>query len=175
MKSLIKLTVISFMEKIFKILLYFSKLLKLSALVNLIRLGYWRANKLTFGLNFKIYASVVIRHPECVVIGNSVSIAEFVHIWGAGGVVIGDDTLIASHCVITSQTHTIGSKLFRETLEIKPVTIGKNVWIGASAIILPGITIGDGSVIGAGSVITKNVPEGSVVAGIPAKFIRTIK
>ena len=52
------------------------------------------------------------------------------------------------------------------------VTIGDDVWIGASVIIMPGITIGNGSIIGAGAVITKNVPEYAVVAGVPAKIIK---
>ena len=56
----------------------------------------------------------------------------------------------------------------------KPVTIGDSVWIGGSAILLPGVKIGDKSVVGAGAVVTKDVPANVVVAGNPAKIIRTI-
>ena len=56
----------------------------------------------------------------------------------------------------------------------KPIHIGQNVWIGAGAIILPGVTIGDNSVIAAGSVVTKDVPENSVFGGNPAKFMKYI-
>ena len=56
--------------------------------------------------------------------------------------------------------------------EIKPVIIGDDVWIGARAIIMPGIVIGRGAVIGAGSVVTKNVDEYAVVAGNPARVIK---
>ncbi len=56
----------------------------------------------------------------------------------------------------------------------KPIHIGKNVWIGSGAIVLPGVTIGDNSIVGAGSVVTKNVEPNSVVAGNPAKFIKSI-
>ncbi|HEY9538685.1 MAG TPA: sugar O-acetyltransferase [Kiloniellaceae bacterium] len=56
----------------------------------------------------------------------------------------------------------------------KPVTLGRNVWIGGAAVILPGVSIGDNAVIGAGSVVTKDVPAGCVVAGNPAKMIREI-
>ena len=55
-----------------------------------------------------------------------------------------------------------------------PVHIGDNVWIGAGAIILPGVTVGDGSVIGAGSVVTKDVPGGVVAAGNPCRVLREI-
>lgn len=55
-----------------------------------------------------------------------------------------------------------------------PITIEDNVWLGASVTVLPGVTIGAGSVVAAGSVVTKNVPPMSVVAGVPARLIRTI-
>jgi acetyltransferase-like isoleucine patch superfamily enzyme len=54
-----------------------------------------------------------------------------------------------------------------------PITIGKNVWIGAKCIILQGVNIGDGAIIGAGTVITKSVPEHTIVAGVPARVLRT--
>ena len=57
----------------------------------------------------------------------------------------------------------------------KRVKIGSNIWIGSNVTILPGIEIGDGAVVGAGSVVTKNVPKYSIVAGNPAKVIKTIK
>ncbi len=56
----------------------------------------------------------------------------------------------------------------------KPVKIGKNVWIGASCTILPGVCIGDNSIIGAGSVVTKSIPKNAIVVGNPAKIIRHI-
>lgn len=59
-----------------------------------------------------------------------------------------------------------------EKINISPVRIGNNVWIGVRVIILKGINIGDNSIIGAGSVVTKNVPNNSIVVGNPAKVIR---
>ena len=115
---------------------------------------------------------ICIEGADNVKIGHRVSIAAFVHIWGQGGVEIGDDTLIASHVAITSLTHDTIAPLFSESLISKPVIIGRNVWIGSHATILPGIQIGDGAIIGAGAVVTKDVPENTIVVGVPAKVIK---
>ncbi len=100
--------------------------------------------------------------------GRGVSINAFVHIWGQGGVTIGDNCLIASHVVVTSLTHDPQAPNHAESLIARPVVIGRNVWIGSHAVILPGVTVGDGAVIGAGAVVTKDVPPGITVVGIPA-------
>ena len=120
------------------------------------------------GLQFPI----CIEGVETVKIGNCVSIAAFVHIWGQGGVEIGDYTMIASHVSITSLTHDTNATLFANSLIKKPVIIGKNVWIGSHATILPGVCIGDGAIIGAGAVVNKDVPENIIVVGVPAKPLR---
>lgn len=134
-----------------------------------IRYAKWKKRLKALGKNTKIYPYVIIHNPECVEIGSNVAIAEFVHIWGGGGVKIGEDVMIASHTVITSLTHEPDtSLLYRETL------VKKEVKIGAGAIIMPGVTIGDGAIIGAGAVVTKNVPPNTIVAGVPAKPIREL-
>lgn len=56
-----------------------------------------------------------------------------------------------------------------------PIKIGNKVWIGSNATILPGVTVGDGAIIAAGAVVTKDVDSMSIVAGVPAKFVRKIK
>ena len=75
-------------------------------------------------------------------------------------------------------THDGGTLILRHLipdLEItKPIRIGDNVYIGIRSIILPGITIGNNVIIGAGSVVTKNIPDNSVAAGVPAKIIKTM-
>ena len=62
----------------------------------------------------------------------------------------------------------------RANLIASPINIGDKVWIGSNATILPGVTIGDGAIIAAGAVVTKDVEEKSIVAGVPAKFIRKV-
>lgn len=174
MKIRLQKLVIFFFSLFFSLILPILNILKVNSIISYARLGMWRVKKLTFGYNVVLRSHIIIRHPELVVIGNNVSINEFVHIWGGGKVVIGDGTMIASHCVITSQTHLIDGNSFRETLDCKPVVIGKNVWIGAGAIILPNVTIGDNSVIGAGSFVNKDVPGNTVVAGVPARVLRSV-
>ena len=63
----------------------------------------------------------------------------------------------------------------RATLYPKPIRVENNVWIGANAVILQGVTIGEGAVIAAGAVVTENVPAHCVAAGVPAKTVRTIE
>lgn len=127
-----------------------------------------RAQLAGCGSNVSIQRPVVINGADHVRVGSRVSINAFVHIWGQGGVTIGDDCLIASHVVITSLTHDPRASNHAETLIARPVVIGRNVWIGSHAVILPGVTVGDGAVIGAGAVVTKDVPPGITVVGIPA-------
>ena len=88
---------------------------------------------------------------------------------------IGDMTMIAPNVTITTATHPILPSLRENALQYNvDVHIGKNVWIGAGAIILPGVTIGDNSVIGAGSVVTKDIPANVVAVGVPCRVMRPI-
>lgn len=83
---------------------------------------------------------------------------------------IGDQTQIGPGVQILTADHPRDATQRAAGVEFgKPVTIGKNVWIGGGAIILPGVTIGDDAVIGAGSVVTRDVPEGVTVVGNPAR------
>ena len=90
-----------------------------------------------------------------------------------GGIIIEDDVLIGPKVSIITENHPVNPNE-RKILEIKLVTIKRNVWIGANATILPGVTIGKNSVVAAGAVVTKDVPANTVVAGIPAKVIKKI-
>lgn len=88
---------------------------------------------------------------------------------------IGDDTMIGPNVSIITAAHPIEPSLRKKRIEFNiPVKIGKNVWIGAGAVILPGVTIGDNSVIGAGSVVTKDIPSNVVAVGSPCKVMREI-
>ncbi len=86
---------------------------------------------------------------------------------------IGDDTQIAPAVQIYTADHPLDPAARRSGLErARPVRVGRNVWIGGGAILLPGITIGDDAVIGAGAVVNRDVPAGAVVVGNPARVVR---
>ena len=85
---------------------------------------------------------------------------------------IGAGTQIGPGVQILTADHPRDPALRAKLLECgRPITIGRNVWIGAGALILPGVTIGDDAIIGAGSVVSRNVPEGLTVVGIPARIL----
>ena len=88
---------------------------------------------------------------------------------------VGDYTMFAPNVVVTTAGHPIDPELRERVYQFNlPVHIGRNVWIGAGAVILPGITIGDNSVIGAGSIVTKDIPANSVAYGNPCRVVREI-
>lgn len=117
-------------------------------------------------------------HPE-LVIGNNCSFGEYNHITSTNKIIIGDNLLTGRWVTITDNSHgktdlkTLQQPpLMRLVTSKGPVVIGKNVWIGDKATILPGVTIGDGAVIAANAVVTKDIPAYSVAAGNPANIIK---
>ncbi len=88
---------------------------------------------------------------------------------------IGDDVLIGPNVTLTTAGHPVDPRLRAQAYQFNlPITVGRNVWIGANAVVLPGITIGENTVIGAGSVVTKDVPPNVVAVGAPARVLRHI-
>jgi acetyltransferase-like isoleucine patch superfamily enzyme len=107
-----------------------------------------------------------------VKIGDNVTINQGAEISSAKQIVIGDSSLIGDHAIVydTDWHGKDGQKA-----EAKPVIIGRHVWIGARAIILKGVKIGDNAIVGAGSVVTHDVETNTIVAGNPAKVIGQTK
>lgn len=127
----------------------------------------------------KIPASTEIRLPFYSDYGRNIKIGERVFINAnvmmvdLGGITIEDDALIGPGAYLISVNHCLNPKQ-RRKLELKPVLIKKNAWIGAKATILPGVTVGENAVVAAGAVVTSNVPKNAIVAGVPAKVIKKI-
>lgn len=90
-----------------------------------------------------------------------------------GGITIGDGSLIGHRVVLATINHGFSPEE-RSSCRPAPIVIGRNVWIGSGAIVLPGITIGDNAIVAAGAVVTRDVAADSVVAGTPARFIRNV-
>lgn len=106
-------------------------------------------------------------------VGKNVFINACCKFQDQGGIKIGDNVLIGHSVIIATLNHDFNPET-RANMTPKRVKIGNNVWIGSGAIILPGVVINDGAIIAAGSVVTKEVPRYSIVAGNPAKVIKTI-
>ena len=94
-----------------------------------------------------------------------------------GPVTIGNHVNLAQGITVTALNHNFAEKGLRideQGVSTTPVTIGDDIWIGANAVILPGVTIGNHSVVAAGAVVTKDVPPHTLVAGVPAKTIKEL-
>ena len=109
-------------------------------------------------------------------IGNNSAVGAQSFLGGQGGITIGNDVIMGPQVKIFSENHNYEHKdiLIRKQGESrKGVTIGDNCWIGAGVIILDGVSLGQGCVVAAGSVVTKSIADNSIVAGIPAKVIKS--
>lgn len=109
-----------------------------------------------------------------ITIGKNVFINSGCRFQDQGGITLEDGVLIGHNVVLATLNHGFAPEE-RSSTYPAPIVIGKNVWIGANATVLPGVTIGANSIIAAGAVVTKDVPENVTVGGVPAKVIKTIK
>ncbi len=106
-------------------------------------------------------------------IGKGVFINHACSFLDLGGITIEDDVQIGPKVNLITENHPLDPST-RKSLDLKSILIKRNAWIGAGANILPGVTIGENSVVAAGAVVNKDVPDNTVVGGIPAKTIRVI-
>lgn len=148
--------------------------------------------KIGVGLRFVLLRRLAKQCGDCVAIfegvhfyqlanarfGSNISIHPLCYIDATGGLTMGSDVSIAHNVTIMTTEHVF-SDLHLNIREVPatshPVMIGNDVWVGAGARILAGVEIGDHVVIGAGAVVTKSVPSHSLVVGVPARKVKTIK
>ncbi|KAG7914446.1 hypothetical protein KL927_004640 [Ogataea polymorpha] len=114
---------------------------------------------INYGKNLKIGKNVFINF-DCVFLD-------------LGGITIEDGVLIAPKVNLLSEGHPVEPAI-RSSLLVGPIHIKKNAWVGANATILSGVTVGENSVVAAGAVVTQDVPDNTVVGGIPAKVLRKL-
>jgi maltose O-acetyltransferase len=89
---------------------------------------------------------------------------------------IGDDVFLAPYVQLATATHPVDpDERVRGRELARPIRIGNRVWLGAGAIVCPGVTIGDGSTIGAGSVVVRDIPAHVVAAGNPCRVLRSLR
>ena len=113
-----------------------------------------------FGKHIKLGKNVFINHA-----------CSFLDL---GGITIEDNVLIGPRVNLTTENHPV-DPLKRKDLDLKSILIRQNVWIGAAATVLPGVTIGMNSIVAAGAVVNRDVPANTIVGGVPAKIIRVIE
>lgn len=121
----------------------------------------------TFGLFPPFYTDC----GKNIHIGKNVFINMGCKFQDQGGIYIGDGSLIGHNVVLATLNHAKSPK-DSSTMIPAPIHIGKHVWIGANATVLPGVTVGDGAIVAAGAVVAKDVPENSIVGGVPATILR---
>ena len=110
-----------------------------------------------------------VHFGKCVYANFNFTAVDDTHIY------VGDYTMFGPNVILATAGHPILHKLRQEAYQYNmPVHIGKNCWLGAGVIVLPGVTIGDNTVIGAGSVVTKDIPSNVVAVGNPCRVLREI-
>ncbi len=133
-------------------------------------------SQMTIGAGSGMAPNVSLRFGSLIKIGQNCHIGERCYLWAGpdqGRIIIGDFTSLAPEVFITTSDYQFkaGTPFRQQPKTEKDVVIGRDVWLGARAIITAGVTIGDGSIIGAGSVVTKDIPANSIAVGVPARVI----
>lgn len=120
-----------------------------------------------------VFTPLYINYGKNTKIGKNVFINFDCTFLDLGGIIIEENVMLAPKVCLLSEAHPISAKE-RQTLTADRIHIKKNAWIGANVTILKGVTIGENSVVAAGAVVSKDVPDNTIVGGIPAKIIKTI-
>ncbi|MBO9675446.1 MAG: sugar O-acetyltransferase [Sphingobacteriaceae bacterium] len=120
-----------------------------------------------------VFTPIYINYGKHTKIGKNVFINFDCTFLDLGGITIEDNVQIAPKVSLLSEGHPVSPEN-RHALVPGPIHIKKNAWIGANATILPGVTIGENAVVAAGAVVSKDVPDNTIVGGIPAKILKTI-
>ena len=123
--------------------------------------------------SFRLFPPFTSDFGRNIHLGENVFINSGCRFQDQGGIWIGSGCLIGHNVVIATLNHDLDPDT-RQAMHPKPVVLGENVWVGAGAIIVPGVTVGDGAVIGAGSIVTRDVKARTIVAGNPARPIRNL-
>ena len=123
--------------------------------------------------SFRVFPPFYTDFGKNITVGKNVFINACCHFQDQGGITLGDNWLVGHNVIFATLNHGFAPEE-RQSMLPAPIVVGRNVWIGSNSTILQGVTIGDNSIIAAGSVVTKDVPANAIVAGVPARFIRSI-
>lgn len=131
--------------------------------------------RIRLGKDLYLYRELYLetRHNAEIRLGDGVVLSRGVHLVAFAGITIGAGTLIGEYSSLRDANHVFGPGIEprHSGHTAKAIQIGNNVWIGRGVTVLPGVTIGTGAIVGANAVVTRDVPAGSVVAGVPARVV----
>lgn len=126
--------------------------------------------------NPRIHATASLRCGYNIVLGRNSHINQYCCVWASpcARIILGDDLLMGPGAKLFASNHgmAVGLPMNQQPHVEKDIVVGNDVWIGANAVILAGVAVGDGAVIAAGSVVTRDVLPYTVVAGVPARLVR---
>jgi acetyltransferase-like isoleucine patch superfamily enzyme len=138
--------------------------------------GYGRLGRISANVGLRLsHGAILSPYGGSINLGANVYIGPYSVIYGQGGVVIGENTLIAMHCRIVSSNHTIpeqGVDIRSQPDMLLPTRIGRDVWLGAGVTVLGGVKIGDGCIVGAASLVASDLPDNAIAFGSPATVRR---
>ena len=123
--------------------------------------------------SFTLFPPFYTDFGKNITIGKNVFINACCCFQDQGGITLGDGALIGHRVVLATINHGFLPEE-RSSCRPAPIVIGRNVWIGSGAVVLPGVTIGENAIVAAGAVVTRDVEAGCIVAGTPARFIRNV-
>ena len=123
---------------------------------------------------FSLIPPVYSDHGLNIRVGKRVFINQCCMLMDIGGIDIGDDVMLGPAVRLITSGHPLDPGLRRKQILAAPISIDSNVWLGAGATVLHGVTVGRDSVVAAGAVVTRDVPPATLVAGVPARAVRSI-
>jgi len=139
--------------------------------------GLWIGDNVSIGAFSRVVVSTSFNHlGEFIKIGNNVGMGEYAYLGGAGGLEIGDESIIGQYFSCHPENHVasdLDTAIRHQGVTRLGIKIGRNCWIGSKVTILDGVEIGDGSIIAAGAVVNKSFPANSVIGGVPAKLLKS--